>query len=306
MNPIIYPKELRGRWYLAVDKYGKSVKETCSLFGISRQTYYKWYALDHGQYLPHYHSKKQQPNTKLTSEVKKLIEQEKLKFNYGPLKMKFLLKRQLGLEVSTTIIYRYYKRKNLIRRPQKKLPWYEPIKEKVIPVQAGEVVQIDTKYVFEGGKRRYQRTFVDIFTGFQHAVVVDSLEAEATIYAFKEAEQVFPFKILGVQTDNGSENRGVFHKYLVEQGIAHYFIPKSSPNWDGAVERAHGVINQEFYLNPARPWKTLKEYLHWYNHERIHLGKYLNGLTPMEKFQQNCRHQSHPVSAVKVSVLTVN
>lgn len=92
MNPISYPMELRGRWYLAVDKYGKSVKETCSLFGISRQTYYKWYALDHNRYLPNYRPRKQQPNTKLTSEVKQIIEQEKIKINYGPLKMKLLLK----------------------------------------------------------------------------------------------------------------------------------------------------------------------------------------------------------------------
>ncbi len=306
MNPIIYPRELRGRWYLAVDKYGKSVKETCSLFGISRQTYYKWYAIDHGKRSSDYHPKKQQPNTKLTSEVKQLIEQEKLKTNYGPLKMKLLLRRRLGLEVSTTLIYRFYKKKNLIRRPQKKLPWYEPMKEKILPKQAGEVVQSDTKYIWEEGRRKYQRTFVDVFTGFQHAMVVDSLEAEATIQAFKEAERIFPFKILGVQTDNGSENRGVFHQYLSQLGIAHYFIPKSSPNWDGAVERAHGVIDQEFYLNPNRPWKTLDEYLYWYNHERIHLGKYLNGLTPVEKFRQTYNQQFQPVSASKVSVLTVN
>ena len=104
--------------------------------------------------------------------------------------------------------------------------------------------------------------------------------------AFEEAEKVFPFKILGVQNDNGSENRGVFHQYLGKRGIAHYFIPKSSPNWDGAVERAHGVIDQEYYLNPTRPWKTLEEYLHWYNYERIHLGKYLNGMIPIEKVEQ--------------------
>jgi transposase len=122
MNLLIYPKELRGRWYLAVDKYGKSVKETCFLFGISRQIYYKWYAIDHGRCSPNYRSEKQQPNLKLTPEVKQIIEHEKIKINYGPLKMKFLLKRPLDLEVSTTIVYRFYKRKGLIRRPQKKLP----------------------------------------------------------------------------------------------------------------------------------------------------------------------------------------
>lgn len=119
----------------------------------------------------------------------------------------------------------------------------------------------------------------------------------ATVTAFEDAVTSFPFPMLGVQTDNGSENRGVFHQYLGDHGIAHYFVPKNSPNWQGAVERAHGVIDQEFYLNELRPWQTLAEYLTWYNTERIHLGKYLNGLTPREKFLE---YQS------KVSVLTVN
>ena len=289
MNPTTYPKELRGRWYLTVEKHHQSVKETCAIFGISRKTYYKWYALDHGQKKSAYQAPKQQPNQKLTPEVCRIIEEEKLRTNYGPLKMSLLLKRRLGLVVSSTVIYRYYQRRGLIRRPQKKLPWYQPLKDPIIPKKPGALVQTDTKYVWDGRRRKYQKTFMDIFTGFHFAVVVDSLEAMATVEAFHAAEKAFPFPILGVQSDNGSENRGVFHQYLGSRGIAHYFIPKSSPNWDGAVERAHGVIDQEFYLNPHRPWHTLNEYLHWYNHERIHLGKYLNGLTPMEKVNQYYR-----------------
>jgi len=300
MNPITYPREVRGRWYLSVDRDERTVTETCRIFGLSRKTYHKWYALDHGQGAISYQPPRGQPATKLTREVCRLIEQEKRLTNYGPLKMKLLLQRRLNLSISTTIIYRYYKRKKLIRRPQKRLPWYQPLKDPVIPTKPGYVVQVDTKYVWLAGVRQYQRTFVDIYTGFHHAVIVATLEARATIEAFQEAERVFPFAILGVQSDNGSENRGVFHQYLGERGIAHYFIPKSSPNWDGAVERAHGVIDQEFYLNPMRPWKTLAAYLRWYNEERIHLGKYLNGLTPREKFDQY-QIQSH-----KVLPLTVN
>src|SRR5581483_5689139 len=256
MNPITYDRALRFRWFLQVEKEGRSVQEVCRIFGISRKTYYRWYALDHGVRARMYHVRKKQPNTKLTPEVCVLVEQEKHRTNYGPLKMKLLVKRRLGIDVSTTILYRFYQRKRLIRRPQKKLPWYAPMTERIIPTKPGELVQVDTKYVWEHGRRRYQRTFLDIFTSFQHAVIVGSLDAETTIRAFVSAERAFPFSILAVQNDNGAENRGVFHQYLGDHGIAHYFIPKSSPNWDGAVERAHGVIDQEFYLNPERPWQT--------------------------------------------------
>jgi transposase len=284
-----YPKfsrSIRFRWYHLVDRQGKSVTEVCSLFGLSRKTYYHWRGRDFGRHAMRYRSHRPHPALKLTPEVRQLIEREKLLTNYGPLKMKLLLKRRLGLTVSTTVIYRYYQRRKLIRRPQKKLPWYEPLREPVRPEKPGDVVQLDSKYVWIKGKRHYQRTFVDVFTGLQHAVIVLSLESQDTVRAFLAAETVFPFPILAIQTDNGSENRGDFHQYLGSRGVAHYFIPKSSPQWNGVVERAHGVIDQEYYLNPLRPWHSLPEYLHFYNHERIHLGKNLHGLTPKEKYLQ--------------------
>lgn len=279
-----YPPKVRQKWYFLVDKAGKTVDEVCDLYFISRKTYYKWKAIDEGDrsHIP----KKEHPDTKLKGAVKEFVVSEKLRLNYGPRKMQLLVQRRFNLTVSTTAIYNLYLKKALIRRPQKHLPWYTPIKEAVIPDKPGAVVQMDAKYVWQDERRKYQRTFIDIFTGRQYAVVVSTMTAEDTINAFEEAAQMFPFKILGIQSDNGSENRGQFHQYLGKKGIAHYFIPKSSPTWDGAVERAHGVIDQEYYLNPTRPWNTLAEYLQFYNYERIHLGKYLNGMTPQEKWEQ--------------------
>lgn len=279
-----YGHKVRAKWYFLVEKAGKTVDEVCDLYFISRKTYYKWRNIDLGSrsHIP----KKEHPQTKIKDDIKKFICDEKLRINYGPLKMKLLIKRRYDVVISTTAIYKFYKKKGLVFRPQKKLAWYEPLKDPVIPHIPGEVVQMDAKYVWEDNIRKYQRTFIDIYTGLQFAIVTSTMTAEDTINAFLEAERFFSFKILGVQSDNGSENRGDFHKHLVEKGIAHYFIPKSSPNWDGAVERAHGVIDQEYYLNPRRTWKSLQEYLNFYNNERIHLGKYLDGMIPVEKLNK--------------------
>jgi transposase InsO family protein len=277
-----YESKVRQKWYFLIEKAGKTVDEVCDLYLISRKTYYKWRTKDNASRI--YTSKKEHPETKIKGEIKIFIYEEKMRINYGPLKMKLLIKRRFNIEISTTAIYKFYKKKHLIFRPQKKMQYYAPIKEAIIPKIPGDVVQMDAKYVWEDNTHKYQRTFVDIYTGMQFASVASTMTAEDTINTFLEAEKFFPFKILGIQTDNGSENRGDFHKYLVEKGIAHYFIPKSSPTWDGAVERAHGVIDQEYYLNPRRTWKSLEEYLHFYNYERIHLGKYLNGMIPVEKF----------------------
>lgn len=290
-----YEPRVRAKWYFLVEKTGKTVDEVCNLYFISRKTYYKWRKRDLGdrKYVP----KKEHPETKIKGEIKLFICNEKLRINYGPLKMKLLIKRRFGVDISTTAIYKFYKKKDLVFRPQKKLTWYTPLKEYVVPNAPGEVVQMDAKYVWQDNARKYQRTFVDIYTGIQFATVTSTMTAEDTINSFLLAEKYFSFKILGIQSDNGSENRGDFHKHLVDKGIAHYFIPKSSPTWDGAVERAHGVIDQEYYLNPRRTWGSLEEYLHFYNYERIHLGKYLNGMIPVEKLN----HYLSTVSPLKVN-----
>lgn len=290
-----YPAKMRKKWYYLVDKLGKNVAEICDMYDISKKTYYKWRNHDLGS-VKHI-GRKEHPETKIKGSVRVLICEEKEKTNYGPLKMKLLIKRRLGIDVSTTAIYKFYKKKGLIRKPQRRLAWYQPLKVPLIARYPGDVVQLDAKHVWEDGTRKYQRTFIDIYTGMQYAYITTTMTAEDTINAYLNAEKFFPFKILGIQNDNGGENRGEFHKFLGEKGVAHYFIPKCSPQWDGSVERAHGVIDQEYYLNPRRTWKSLNEYLMWYNYERIHLGKYLNGMIPIEKWQNY---------QLKVSPLKVN
>ncbi len=202
----VYPIKVRQKWYFLVNKVGKTVEEICQTYAISKKTYYKWREKDLGSrtYIP----KKQHPETKIKGEVKTFIVEQKNLINYGPLKMKLLVKRKFNLNISTTAIYKFYKKKGLIRRPQKKLPFFRPLKDPLVSRYPGNVVQMDAKYVWEAGVRKYQRTFIDIWTGIQFAVVTSTMTAEDTVNAFLEAEKYFPFKIIGVQTDNGSENRG--------------------------------------------------------------------------------------------------
>jgi len=280
-----YPKELRFKWYLWVEKHQHTVRETCQLFGIQRKIYYYWYAKDHSLVSNQYVPRKPHPHLKLTSNVKIFIEKEKLKTNYGPLKMSLFLKRKLGISISPSLIYRYYQKKKLIRKPQKKLPWYEPMKTKLTVSQPGEGVQADIKCIYgEDGKRQYQFSFLDVYTKKYYLEIFNTKESKNSILAHHNAEKYFNFEILSVQTDNGSEFRGDYHTWLTKNKITHYFIPKSSPNWNPQVERVHKTIDDEYYQNPYRIWKNPYEWLRFYNFERIHLT--LNGLTPQEKLQE--------------------
>lgn len=75
-----YPRSERNKWYAQVEIKKRSVKEVCQIFGISRQCYYEWHQKDRSlrrKYrtdLPI----KNQPNTKLTLEVKDFIYKNKI------------------------------------------------------------------------------------------------------------------------------------------------------------------------------------------------------------------------------------
>ena len=284
-SPIKYDRSQRFHWYLQVDKYGKTVGEVGKIFGISRKTYYKWRGRDYGQRGNSRSSAANQPRLKLTEEVRRFITEQKQLTNYGPLKMRLLVKRELGLNLSTTVIYRYYRRRKLIRRPQKKLPWYQPMKEALLIKKPGEGVQLDVKYVYELGTRQYQFSVFDPYTKKYHFTVYQTKESKNAISAFRRAERYFGFKIISVQTDNGGEFRGDFHRWLTKSKLAHYFIPKKSPWWNSNVERVHRTIDDEYYQNPYRSWKTVYDWLDYYNFKRIHLS--LLGLTPQEKLLQS-------------------
>ena len=280
-----FEKKQRALWYLSVDRNGRTVTETCQIFGISRKTYYTWRKRDFsGGGSVQQRMRRAPSNTKLTHSVRQFIEAEKRRTNYGPLKMKLLVERELGITLSTTIIYRFYKKRKLIRKPQRKLQWYAPLTERVAIDKPGVGVQLDVKYVADGrGRRRYQFSVCDPFTRLYHFEICDTRESKNAILALKNAQAVWGFTIHSVQTDNGSEFRGVFHNYLESVGVTHHFIPKKSPWWNGIVERIHRSMDDEYYCNPRRAWHSPLEWVRFYNTQRIHLG--LSGLTPQEKLE---------------------
>lgn len=276
---------MRFRWYRQVEREGKSVTETCDVFGMSRKTYYEWYRRDHGLDPRVGKPRAAHPQTKIFGRVRVLIADAKEKYNYGPKKMSLHVRAELGVSVSPNAIYKFFKRRRLIRKPKKTQARYAPMKEPYYAARPGENVQLDVKYVpgWDGGWH-YQYRFVDTVTRLQYATDMLAKDARSTIAALHGARRSFPFPIAGIQTDNGSEFRGVFREYLLREGVAHRYIPKRSAPWNGKVERANRSVDDEYYLNAYRPWKTLHAYVRWYNRERPHLGRDMHGLTPYQKY----------------------
>ena len=159
-----------------------------------------------------------------------------------------------------------------------------PLTNPLLITQPGEGIQLDVKYVYPHGRREYQFTVIDPFTEKCYAEIFPTRESKNAALAIERASKYFGFPILSVQTDNGSEFRGGFHGWCETNHIPHFFIPKKSPYWNGKVERVHRTVDEEFYQNPFRIWRTLQEWLTYYNTERLH--ETLGGITPQEKVDQ--------------------
>lgn len=301
-SPLSAPKEMRFRWYLQVERYGKTIPEVLAIFGISEKTYHKWYRRDHGYEGNTYRPRRIHPHTKLTPRLQLAIIRAKRQYNYGPEKMRLYLADRHHVHVSSIAIYKFFRKRKLIRKPQRKQSWYTPMKERYVSTRPGENVQLDVKYVPGGqGVWHYQFRFTDTYTNIQYAIDCLDKSAAAAIYALRLARRSLPFPILGLQTDNGGEFRGGFALYAQRCHITHRFIPKRSAPWNGKVERANRSVDDEYYLNPMRPWQTLAAYTRWYNHERYHLGKGMSGLTPYQKLQQYLTRHAKKRSPLKVN-----
>ena len=73
---------------------------------------------------------------------------------------------------------------------------------------------------------------------------------KAAIWVFEAIERVcgqFPFPIVGIDSDNGSEFMADFEAACQSRGIALLTLPPRSPKLNGAVERANRTHTEEFY-----------------------------------------------------------
>lgn len=85
----------------------------------------------------------------------------------------------------------------------------------------GDLVQVDVIVRFVGQMKRYIVTAVDVYSRYSFALCYtrhNSLSAKDFI---KKLEEVFPYQIKAIQTDNGSEFHKYFKEYLEQRNITH-------------------------------------------------------------------------------------
>lgn len=156
----------------------------------------------------------------------------------------------------------------------------------------GDLIEIDTIVKFIHGVKRYVITAIDVKTEFSFARCYNSHGSGSTKDFFKKIEQIFPYQIKAVQTDNGSEFHKYFIGYLAKQKVIHYWNYKGQPTKNGHVERYNRTIQEEFIdwnemlLEDTNSFnKKLVDWLIWYNTKRYHWS--LNLTSPVDNLLNN-------------------
>lgn len=225
------------------NKHGPKV--TKEAYGVSRSTVFRWKKI----YKDSKYNSKALLNKSTKPHVSRrmIVDQNVLSFiqdiknsDYplGKSKIKPLLDAhclKLGIDtISESLIGKILKRNNLTfkkslstslkgitkRRSKKK----ERLSSRYKAQYTGEVVQIDTVVRFDLGIKRYLVTAVDLYSRFSFAYTYTQLSSRIALDFFNKLEEVAPFKVNSVKTDNGLEFHGEFDTYLIKNNITH-FLP---------------------------------------------------------------------------------
>jgi len=116
------------------------------------------------------------------------------------------VKRELGVDLSSTIIYWYYKLKGLIRKPQKRLPCYRPVKSALVSKNPGEGVQMDVKYVYPKVKREYQFSVFDPYYKKYTSIFFQRKKVLIPLLVLKKGLEKEPLKKARLETNYSCKN----------------------------------------------------------------------------------------------------
>lgn len=286
--------------------------ETTALeaLSVSRSTYYRWKRNYKKMGLDGLENEHKRPNN-----IRKPTWTQKIETNVYHLRIKYPL---WGKQKIAVVYKRHYKEnvsESTIGRILTKL-----LKQgKIMPVRFLQGKKDTKRRIFNGHAQRWKFGMkakrpgeliqIDHMTvtipGFgqvKHFNAICPVTKYAVYQAYKEAtsknaadfleylKKEFPFHILSIQVDGGSEFMAEFEKSCSKSNISLFVLPPRSPEYNGNVERSNGTAKYEFYAQyDSKPnlhtiRKKLQKFTHFYNFYRPHQG--IGLLTPGQFFEE--------------------
>jgi len=300
--------QLRLKWMSHYLRQGRNASFTCRHFGISRQSFYRWWRRYDPQDLSTLEGRSHRPRRRRQATwtprmVDRVLALRRKYPRWGKDKLVVLL-HQEGFSVSASMVGRILgelKRKGAIREPLRQggsrrrwlraRPYAVRKPKQYRAIEPGDLVQVDTLDV-----RPLPGLVWKHFTGRDVVSRWDVLQAHtrataATATEFLDSlQQRMPFPIRAVQVDGGSEFAAEFEQACQQRGLRLFVLPPRSPKLNGAVERAQRTHTEEFYqvndcsLEMAALNRELRQWEKTYNTVRPHQS--LGYLTPLQFLQQ--------------------
>lgn len=265
-----------------VVKGGLKPSKVAKMYGVHRSTVGKWVKRfprklnQYGHYIdtlssaPNHHPKQIPDNV-----VNRIIElRGKLKGRCAPVIHAHLVSE--GYKISVRTVGRVLKREGLIRRKKQSrfLKSIYPRPEANLP---GDLIQMDTIHVVRSnGSRYYIYCLIDVYSRLAYAEYHTNLKQSTSFLVVKNALKYLKFNFKMIQTDHGPEFRDGFTYQLQKSSIKLRHSRIRKPNDNAHIERFNRTIQDECF--DSLPPKEriiegiLKDYLEYYNNERLHLS----------------------------------
>ncbi|MBU1255588.1 DDE-type integrase/transposase/recombinase [Patescibacteria group bacterium] len=295
-------KEERLRWVLPI--YHKKIKlvDVAKVCPHSKRSLERWLSAyrkyGESELVPKSTRPKTSPNETPIYIKERMIELRK-ETKLCALKLSWELEKK-NIRIKARTIGKIIKNEGLVRKYRIRKIKYKYVK---VPLTAGELIEIDIKYV--PGRlnrtRYYQFTAIDCATRWRYLKIYDDKSTFSAIRFLKELIKVFPHRIRAIKTDNDACFTNRYTGYLKssdpmnprlhsldilcqELNIIHYLIDPGKPAQNGKVERSHRTDQEMFYdRNIFKNIRDLKRKIKLWNHRYNDLSHCaFNGKSPNE------------------------
>ena len=186
-----------------------------------------------------------------------------------------------GIKISLSSVKRTLDRHGLLKKRSK---WkrYHPHVDRPYPLEAGDLVQIDTIHLMISEKERiYVFVLIDVYSRWVYAKCYEKMNSKICLDFVRESQRHASFRFNMLQSDHGPE----FGKWFITQiQKDHRYTRIGKPNDNAHIERFNRTLQEECIDKVNTDVKSincaLKKYLQYYNYERLHMG--INLKTPSQ------------------------
>lgn len=295
--------------------YAQMVSEGCSqrtalkVLKISRSTYYRWKSNYYRYGFSGLEEESRRPRKVRqrcwNNDLAKLVLQLRKTYPvWGKDKIAVMVNRRTNKNISVSTVGRiikmyvergailpvdFYYGKTGKKKPRKFNGHAQRWKYGMKSNEAGELIQVDHMSVESGsGKTIKHFKAVCPTTKMAAEQVYSDATALSAAQFLDYMINEFPFPIISIQVDGGSEFRSEFEALCKERGIPLFVLPPKRPQYNGTVERSNSTARYEFYsiytgsfkITPLR--KAIKQFNRLYNRVRPHQS--LQYLTPWQYY----------------------